>query len=357
MTINLKQIQQHKRATETATVQKNMEKHTVRRNFFKLAGILTGIAFGCMPLMGQEAVSERVEFHQLTDWLSGILSETTIAWVVVALSAVLFVLRKIRGDYARSGGIYIVSNTIFLAVCLLEVLHAVIADNKTWFCTPDRVGWLWTIINFVLLGFISYNQIFYLLDVLGDLLYNTFDMVTCDFRPGLYSWPIAVLLVVLCAIVYRPGINFVLIALAVVQLVQIVLIFRSYRGNVKGSMFCSLVYLIGSFGTVVTVATFASILIIVAAILTALWIVLKLTASSSGNSYESSASGSGTSDNSNSGNSTSGSSASGNSPNRFSYCKNCPFYPGYSNYCTRGDRHVRGSETAGDCTSYGGGGY
>jgi len=215
-------------------------------------------------------------FYRFTDFLTNTfgLSATVMAWIVLLLSVILFFIRKARKeDEPLSGRIYIVSNTLFLVTCFFEIMHAVTADDMIWFCMPDRVGWMATIVNFVLLGLIAYNQILYFMDVIGDVLANG---EGCDIRMGLYSWAGGLALMLLCAMIFAPAVIIVLGLLVAVQIAQIVMFFRSYGSNLKGAFFCSFVYLLGGIGTFITVGTFVSILILVLIAVAFLWVCSKV---------------------------------------------------------------------------------
>ncbi|MDR0756798.1 MAG: hypothetical protein LBF85_03020 [Tannerella sp.] len=199
-----------------------------------------------------------------------------MAWFVLTLSVILLVirLRRKKGEVLR-GTTYIVSNTLFLVTCAIEILHVATADSPIWFCTPDRVGWLWAIINFVLLGGIVYNQALYFMDVMSDVFANGDTL--CDYRLGIYSYLGGLALLMLFAAFFPAFAFIVIILLAIMQIVQLVMFFRSYGANVKGAFFCSFVYLLGSIGTLVVTMTFVSILIIIILALALLWLILKIT--------------------------------------------------------------------------------
>jgi hypothetical protein len=131
-----------------------------------------------------------------------------------------------------------------------------------------------TIVNFIILGLIAYNQVLYYMDVIGDVLTN--GDTGCDLRVGFYSWAGGLALMFLCALIFAPAVIIVLGILVVVQIVQIIMLFRSYGSNIKGALFCSFVYLLGSIGTVITVGTFVSVLIILLIILAMLWVCSKV---------------------------------------------------------------------------------
>jgi|GEM_PF-6136450 len=201
------------------------------------------------------------------------VGEVALVWIVLLLSIILFVMRiSKKENETRQGASYTISNTLFLTVCAIEIIHFASIEDMIWFCVPDRVGWIWTIVNFFLLGGIVYNQILYFFDVLGDVLTKG---TGCDIRFGLYSWVGSIACALLCGFFFRAGIIWVLLLLCILQLVQSILIFRSFAPNLKGAFFAVFVYLLGTTGTILTALTFISILIIVVVALVFLWLVLK----------------------------------------------------------------------------------
>lgn len=189
------------------------------------------------------------------------VGEEVMAWFVLILSIILFLMRITKDGVKRQGTSYIVSNTLFLAVCVIEIIHSISIEDLVWFCIPDKVGWLWTIVNFFLLGGIVYNQIMYLKDVIDDVFAK--GNVVCDVTLGLFSWVVALVCLVLCGFFFKAGISWVIFILGIMQFIQSILIFRSYGKNIKGAFFAVFVYLLGTIGTVLTLMTFLGILILV----------------------------------------------------------------------------------------------
>lgn len=207
------------------------------------------------------------------------ISEVMMAIIVFLLSVILFFMRIARKGIPRQGTSYIVSNTLFLVVCVMEIIHTIsTVDDPMWFCTPSRVGWLWTIVNFILLGGIIYNQVLYLYDVINDVFTN--GKVNCDINLGLLSYVGALICLILCGLFFKAGIPWVFGILGILQVIQLILIFRSYSRNVKGAFFAVFVYLLGTIGTAAISVIFIGILIFVAMAFAVLWLVLKLTGSS-----------------------------------------------------------------------------
>jgi len=239
------------------------------------------------------------------------VGERAMVWTVLILSVVLFFMRiSKKKDEPRQGAVYWISTVLFLTACTLEILYFISVDDFMWICTPGRVGWLWTIINFFLFGGIVYNQILYLFDVMYDVLAN--GNAGCDLRLGYYSWIGGLVGVLLCGFLFKAGIPVVLIIIGILQIIQAVLIFKSYGKNIKGAFWGIFAYLLGSIGTLAIFVAFLSILILVVVGLAVLWLVLKLTDASK-----------------------SSSSSSSSNPNSNQYCGTCKHYPGNGYNCGR----------------------
>jgi hypothetical protein len=80
---------------------------------------------------------------------------------IAILSLLLYIISWLREDELSTNNILYVSNLIiFLLVVIMEIVYIVEMQSSTlWFCDPSRVGWLWTIIDFLIFGGIVYNQI------------------------------------------------------------------------------------------------------------------------------------------------------------------------------------------------------
>ena len=214
-----------------------------------------------------------------------IIGEKPIAILVLLLSIVLFFMRITkRKDELRQGTAYLVSNSVFLSVCALEILFVITTElfGIPWFCDPNRVGWLWTVINFIIMGGVVFNQILYLFDVISDVFEN--GNAGCDLRWGLYSWVGGLVCLFICGFFFQEGLLFVLLIVGLIQIVQSIFIFRSYKENIKGAFLGISVYLLGTTATVLTLTTFLVMLIIVVIGGAILWLIMKLTGMSDSSS-------------------------------------------------------------------------
>lgn len=207
-----------------------------------------------------------------------------IIYVIVGLSVLLFIFRMIRGDDPLEDEKYLANWSIFLIVSILEIAYIVMGGNYIWFCTPSDVGWLWTVINFLIFGFVVYNQILCLLGTLVDIQYN--GGAYFDMRWGLYSLGGGIVGGIITGIFFPHLLPIVLFAFLIGQVIQIVLIFRALtpESGWLNSLLATSVYLLGTISTIIILAQFIILLIIVLVGFLALYIVGKLSETSSSQS-------------------------------------------------------------------------
>lgn len=110
-----------------------------------------------------------------------------------------------------------------IATCTMELFYFIHYNvGIPWFCTPDTIGWLWTIINFLLYGFILSNQIRLCFEVIAELSKdNAFNL-----QIGIFSIPIAVILFIIFYIADIDMIAYILGGLMLAQVVQIIVNFK-----------------------------------------------------------------------------------------------------------------------------------
>lgn len=216
-------------------------------------------------------------------WKGGDGNFRWMIYVILALSLALLVIRKVRGeDEPLENGLYVCNWVVFLITCLFEIAYVKsMGTNAIWFCIPDRVGWLWTIINFVLFGFVVYNQCMCLFNTLRDVQYNSY--ASFDWRCGIYSWGISIVAAIVCGIFFQPALVFVGILFLIAQIVQVIIILKKVipSGGWWTAVLCVLVYLAGTVATVAILAHFLVLLIIVLIGLFILSILGKSSSSSS----------------------------------------------------------------------------
>lgn len=222
------------------------------------------------------------------DFSSKPLGKGNVKWmvfVIAGLSLILFFMGKAReDDKPLEEGLYGLNIALFLIVSILEIVYVILmGGNAIWFCLPDKVGWIWTIINFILFGCVVANQISCLMETLSDIAAYNADSGWIDIRWGVFSLIGGVIGSIVCAIIFPPGILLVGLAFIICQIIQIILLFKRivpYGG--WGSAFLYLtVFVIGSLATLLILIHFIVLLIIVLVALFILYLVSKFSSQSS----------------------------------------------------------------------------
>lgn len=205
--------------------------------------------------------------YDLSSWSVGKGSAEWMAYVIAGLSVVLYFIRRNRGEdepLDDNESLFKVNWILFLTVTVLELVYlAIMGSDAIWFCIPDKVGWLWTIIDFLIFGFIVYNQFICFFNTLEDVVYNSCG--SFDRRWGFYSWAAAIVGGIISGIFFQAALPFIGVAFIICQIIQVVLIFRGVipNGGLGYAFLCTAVYLLGSISTVWILAHFVILLIIV----------------------------------------------------------------------------------------------
>lgn len=192
-----------------------------------------------------------------------------MVFVILALSCVLWFLRD-YGDDIFFRAIHVIKGLLFLTLSIFEIVYFVLMGSEAlWFCQPDSVGWIWTIIDFFIFGFVACNQAEYL----STILSNSEGCGSISIYWGIFSWIGFVIATIICAL--KSWDSYFQIAFAVFvicQLIQVFIIFKGVtaREGIARSIWCSIIYLIGSLASVLTLVYFTSLFIIVIIALVAL---------------------------------------------------------------------------------------
>lgn len=304
----------------TGTV-KRYQSAKVWQNF----GIIDGINLSTKEMKRRNTPPGVPDTGEFGHFFRNSVGEETMTWCIFLFSVMLFLMRitKKKGE-PRQGISYIVSNTLFLTVSAMEIIYVLSTGSSMWFCTPSIVGWMWTIVNFFLLGGVVYNQVLYGKDVADDIFAK--GNVEIDINLGILSWGGTFIGLIVFGIFFKAGIPWVFGILCVLQIIQCILIFRGYGNNWKGASFAVFAYLLGSTGIAATLTVLIGILIFAVLGLAVLWIVLKTTGQ--------------------------GSESSSSAPGKrgIGHCDTCRYYHGGGQYCEKGEKHVDHYTPA--CTEY-----
>ena len=117
--------------------------------------------------------------------------------------------------------------------------------------------------QFSVVRLVVFNQFVCFFNTLEDVEYNSYG--SFDKRWGIYSWVGGIIAGIVTGIFFPVAVTFVTIAFIVCQIIQIVLIFKGVvpKGGWTRAFLCVAVYLLGSLSTILILAHFVVLLIIV----------------------------------------------------------------------------------------------
>ncbi len=186
-------------------------------------------------------------------------------WLLIPIIALIIFMNFVRrsNNNFLHGAWYHTMWIMFLGVCILEIVYlSIMGWRAIWFCSPDTVGWLVTIISFCAFAWLLFMQIKNYFRTLDDIEYNTSGYY--DRRIGFYSWLGTPIALIVMGMIYEPAVDYVLYAGILCQIIQIVLIFRAVvpRSGWWNAIMATAVYMLGGLATLLFVAHFLRLLII-----------------------------------------------------------------------------------------------
>jgi hypothetical protein len=190
-----------------------------------------------------------------------------MVYIILGLSAILFFIRLRRNrhyDGALDGLLYTLNWILFLVLAMLEIVYVMaMGSDSLWFCMPGTVGWLWTVINFLVFGFVVFNQFMCFMNTLQDIQYNA--GVSFGWKWGIYSWPVALVAAIILGFIYPPGILVVGALFFMAQGVQIVIVLKNtiLNGGIFPAVLAVVVYLAGAIATAAILVHFLVLLLVV----------------------------------------------------------------------------------------------
>lgn len=190
-------------------------------------------------------------------------------YIVCGLGLVMICIERLykpgSNDYTNSATGFYVSSAIFLALCIGEMVYFVTyKGDNTWFCSPDKVGWIWTIINFILFAILLFKQVVSFVDLSYASCYH--GRRNIDFRLGVYGWGIGILAAIISTIFFKEYLSIVLWCMLGVQFLQLaLLVYNNIRdgGSWINLAYTIVFYVVGSIATLITLFHFLPLLIVV----------------------------------------------------------------------------------------------
>ena len=173
-------------------------------------------------------------------------------WLVYVCLALVFLCAAFCSNVTDEGlkekALFYFVSGLFIVLSLLTIFYLYGHVDPLWFVWPDKVGWLWTIINGVLLFAFTINYLFVLMNLLGASNYH--GERNCYYMFGLYSQVVTGGLWVVFVLFKSTWADYMLWALIICQILQVALyIINNARvGGDWGNLWFTLViYFIGLF--------------------------------------------------------------------------------------------------------------
>ena len=237
--------------------------------------------------------------------------------IYIAIISLVLFLMKIKNNAKEEkwdmfSKIFI---TLFITVCIMEILFCIFSNPIRIFA-PDIVGWGMAIVNFILLGIICFTQISVFIVLMNSIA--TKANRTYDLTVGLLSWVGGLIFLFLATFFYEPAIKFIVGIIILMQIIQIVIIFKCITNQTKTAILFSIIYLLGSFATFLIVANFLALAFIIIFGIVLLYIISKLTNHSDTTSTE----------------------YGKENPDGNCICGSCKNYSSQTRYCQYTNRHV-----------------
>lgn len=171
-------------------------------------------------------------------------------WLVYVCLALVFLCAAFCSNATEEGleekALFYFVSGLFIVLSLLTIFYISGHVDPLWFVWPDKVGWLWTIINSVLLLAFIINYLFVLIKLLGASNYH--GDRNCYYMFGLYSQVVTGGLWVVLVLFKSTWADYMLWALIICQILQVALyIINNARvGGDWGNLWFTLViYFIG----------------------------------------------------------------------------------------------------------------
>lgn len=154
---------------------------------------------------------------------------------------------------------WIVGSLGLAAIGVMELIFFFGYNGLPWFCFPDEVGWLWTVVNFFLYGFVLLNQLLLNLQVIREVCYES----GYNLSVGVYSYVVAVILAIIFYLADVDMGGYLICGFLVAQGVQIVMNYFIIRNFWRASV-VSILFLLGSVSLIASSVFFIGVVILLA---------------------------------------------------------------------------------------------
>ena len=202
------------------------------------------------------------KYEEIKNNITSYLGDTRwLLWLILPLLGIFLLLFTNLREKVSSRAI-ILGGLLALILSICEIFYGLGCQEFSWFCSDPR--WYWVVVNFIIFGICAFCQctLYWSLSI-----YFSYG----NFKVGLYSWPICVAISIILFI-FDCSTDFAWWALAICQLIQIIIIFC--KNSFAHALFFAIVYVVFSIATFMVVIQFLQLLIIVALVFLALVIFL-----------------------------------------------------------------------------------
>ena len=240
------------------------------------------------PLQEEESVADNSSFLDFSsvespfsrhDW------EWPI-WVVIIVGILLVGVgfANKNGDVSQES--MFAQAGLFLLLSIMELVQFFFVEDPIWFCTPDKVGWMWTIINALLMLFIFVNQVRLFKHTLD--LANEYADRDCSWLWGLIGLPVGVGVGIW--LISEGYVFWGIVVMVLPQIIQLaVLVYATINGGNDwiNLVLSLLVYVVGGLAVAVVIIVLVWVAIVIFAAYLALSMASKALSDSSSNSSSS----------------------------------------------------------------------
>lgn len=240
-----------------------------------------------------EALADTVLFSSFMS-LKEKIGDQSVIWLYISMGfLVIFACIRFFCDidvYFEEETVYSIGVIGYILMSVSELIYFIGFDgNPIWFCAPSSVGWLWTIINFIifLFGVIIQTHTFLFL-IFAEHFHGE---RRCDDRVGMIGMVIFIAILLLCGFFWKSYFQF----MSVIFIIGLVcwlgwMVYTNVRdgGSWINLIGVILMWTVGMFATLLVIAHFIVLLIVALIILAAIAILSSSSGSRSRSSSTSS---------------------------------------------------------------------
>lgn len=207
-----------------------------------------------IPIRSNKKKSAK-EFFQ---GIGALFNQGPISYLPLLIISTLLITLLLRNIFSKHHYLtrLIIGYIGIMGICAMELIFFLGYFGEPWFCFPDNVGWVWSIINFILYGFVLLQQIRLGLDIIEEM--------SCDkslnLQVGVYSYIVVAILGIIFWLANVDMTYYLFGGLIVAQIIQVIINFRLIKHFLRAFMI-SLLFIIVSLTVIVSSIYFILMLI------------------------------------------------------------------------------------------------